>query len=332
MRSRTPASRAARAISHPVGLARAVLRGTRRRASALRASGRDRAVGISATVLRRLTRRRSAGTAHRAVVLDGRTLNIDIELWREPAGPVEVVVTPRGGGAPRTAGSTIIRGPRRLTATAVLDASGLDLAPGAWDIGVRIGRDIRPLVHEPRSEPNSATMRRDPADDADGVVRRTEATPAGALGLQVLAPRPSVHVENVDTTLYRMVVEVRPVATDLTGAALQLRGTEVAVPIPARPLNGRWILEIPLAALSECTELPEDRASIVWNIFCETGAGRLRPARSLSDLCNPRGAVRYDTVVLAAHPKRERFRPYWTTGGALVVEHRRTGTEPPPAP
>lgn len=287
---------------------------------------KKRGAGLKRRTSRFVATRRSqgfAGTALRAVILDGRTLNIDIAPataeWRE----AEIwIVDPSGNRLLRL--DAVQRPGGNLTATADLS-----------QLGNPEKRSVLPLTMALRGKSGSlrlthndfnpnADVVRDKPGSTDGSSNRTVTSMFGEkLAVQIVPAEPAVQVAGVDTSLYRIRAELSSFRGEVSGVRCKLRETDLAVDHHSFRKSGanRILVDLDLDALSRVAATERIASPSVWDVFVKFN-GQWQPARkTATDLVNPRWVVRYSTVSFASDYGPNRFRPYWTLGGNLAIEH-----------
>lgn len=264
-----------------------------------------------------------AGTALRSVILDGRTLNIDVvpasDEWRD----AEIWIADRSGRKIRRL-ETVKRPGGNITATTDLTPLGGAKRARALPVQMVRGDRTGPIKYSGEADnPNSGVVHLQPEAEC-GEVRRSVVRRYGErLAVRIAPAKPAVHVSKIDTSLYRLRVEFTCYGGTLTGLRCKLRNSEVSV--EHRALRGRgdnrWSVDLDLESLAQAAQANHIASPSVWDVTVEFN-GEWRPARmTASDLVNPRWVVRYVTVSFKSRNGWNRFRPYWTLGGNLAIEH-----------
>src|SRR5699024_5288200 len=142
----------------------------------------------------------------------------------------------------------------------------------------------------------------------------------GQVVVRVSPPAPSVHVSRVSVSHYQVEVELLEVNTRVHRMHLRPRGGRGDVTMEYQRDRNGIKLRLPLEELTRSTSAIRPGRTI-WEIEASTSDGRMSLESSMGDIKNPRDAVHYRAIRLAKTPGMDRFRPYWTLDGRLVLQH-----------
>lgn len=279
-------------------------------------------------VLPVITSRRSVVAEH-AVVLDGRTLQL--HLYRRHAHADLVACTVlfvRDGSKERhRVPAHIANG--HLQMAVALDHSGLNLPVGSsWSVLLETHGRTESIAFLPDGSRRSPVVR-NPPSPADAITRSAVMSRTGGLLVRVSRPQECVHVDSVATGLGRITVKSRaflPTADEPVGVRYVARGlgighTQTVVTSPGDHAATDVFWQVPTAELARLAVEAHVSDDCVWDLHVVTAHGSHSPQKALGDLKNPRLTFRYATVTDVTTPRRDRFRPYWTVGGKLAIEH-----------
>ncbi|QGH70076.1 hypothetical protein [Pseudactinotalea sp. HY158] len=258
---------------------------------------------------------------------DGRTLNIRLYV---PPGEHARALRFRNGASRRRIPLLMNSDAESATITVMLDANGADLRIGRWTMSVETERHRLPLMISgpARKHATATVIRPHPPARSDHLVRHIGTNALGLAVITVSSPTPSIDVTSVDASLYRIRLTLTPVETTVERMWTHRRTSHTRLEIPFHRISGAVIVDLPLTAMAN-QAYADDEANPTWEVVVETPAGHMKLQNGLSDIRNPRNAVRYKSIRLAGQPGRPIFRPYWTLDARLAIEQR-SSTKPTP--
>lgn len=274
-------------------------------------------------------------------VLGGRTLNAAVVLPQRPAelasARLELVRSSRRVSLdlvtePQRDGSVL------LTATTPLlyagpterDSRGLVVGPGIWRFCVvtvdTAGQETRADLTAP--VPNTVdgpTLPTSPSTSSGAVFRPVRSVDGRAM-LKVSAPAQQAEVLAFDLRFDRITVHGRLISrrhpvTDYTVEAVR-RGTAKSVSVQPVWDGDDFTFDLPLAAMTA-----GQRAQRTWDLQLRAGRTRLKLARRLTHVRNPKDVFRTPfTIVALENGSMARVHAHLTPSGALAVACAAFGT------
>lgn len=266
-----------------------------------------------------------------AGVLDGQTLNLDIEVpYAGAQAPHRVEITFARRGERHTVPAELTAvdpGQLRISAAILLGGRGVPVAPGQrWRLGCLLhteGDAGKPRSFALRGAPTpqwpvDGPTNVGPRCARTGVLYRPDTGPGGLTVLRVLPPPPLAEVVEVRVGWTSAELEIRTVGfvcdappTVRFSARTDLRTHAVTATVDSDRI--RCALPIDLLA----STVGQDET--VWDVQLSTGRRRLKVGRTLHDLANPKAVLRPTAAVSAGAAGPVRVRPYFTPGGRLAV-------------
>lgn len=270
-----------------------------------------------------------------AVVLDGRTLHLLARRRVAQPGIIsgELLFIRQGSASSATHRVPLQIRDGEFQLALPLDVAGLNLSQNtSWSVKLQSDQGVEPIGFVAGVSQTSPVLR-NPPSRIDAVKRSVASSPAGELMIRITQPQRGIHVDFVGATLGRIRIRARailaegdrPTAVRYVARNVRLEHTEeltsACVVAAATGEAQELCLRVPTTQLARLVAEAGLDSDCVWDMQIVTDRTAQPLRMYLGDLKDPRLTFRYATTIDVTCPRKDRFRPYWTRGGKLALEH-----------